>query len=241
MWKLSLLLFLGLLAVNKACEENIIRGCLDELAADMESLRGLPNEDELRRICPGMLETFECIRKRALACRRGTPEEAARRQDDLEDARSAQLFLNIESLVKDLCDEDTSLHKSYIRTHHCTSEYFSEPKMQCRREAEAAYAAYRDLTENLPEGNDIEETGKGECLVQAYAFACIAHDLQTACGEEARAVLGEIIQRSKISKLTTCSDVNIEELKANFLESLNLEEERRDIFSSAFFMIKKKK
>ncbi|KFM83343.1 hypothetical protein X975_12986, partial [Stegodyphus mimosarum] len=113
--------------------------------------------------------------------------------------------------------------------------------MQCRREAEAAYAAYKDLTENLPEESDIEETGNGECLIQAYAFACIAHDLQTACGEEARTVLGEVFQRANIWKLTICSEANIEDLKANFLNSLNLEEERSNIFSSAFNMIKKKK
>ncbi|KFM79226.1 hypothetical protein X975_13874, partial [Stegodyphus mimosarum] len=50
MWKLSLtlLLVLGLLEVNKACEE-IIAECLNELEVDIESRSGLPTEDELRQ------------------------------------------------------------------------------------------------------------------------------------------------------------------------------------------------
>ncbi|KFM65201.1 hypothetical protein X975_17392, partial [Stegodyphus mimosarum] len=68
----------------------------------------LPTEDELRQICPGILETFECIRKKSLVCEGSTPEEAAQQRDDLELARAAQIFLNIEALAKDLCNEDTS-------------------------------------------------------------------------------------------------------------------------------------
>ncbi|KFM62146.1 hypothetical protein X975_00290, partial [Stegodyphus mimosarum] len=146
----------------------------------------------------------------------------------------------MEALAKEMCNEESNLHKSYVRTQPCTREYFSAPKMQCKREAEAAYAAYRDLNEILPAESEEALDDNAMCLLEAYAFACVAHDLQVTCSEEARNVLTGIFQRLKLAKII-CSVSSLDELKTNFLESLELEPERKDVFALAFNSLKKRR
>ncbi|XP_035217847.1 uncharacterized protein LOC118191148 [Stegodyphus dumicola] len=236
--RLTLLLIFGLFGISKACE-GIPRDCVNELEADAIEFNGLPNEEELRRMCPVIMDLFECLRQKFLKCLGTTPEEAAHSTDDPEIAVIAEFFLNVEAFVKEMCNEESNLHKSYVRTQPCTSEYFDDPKMECKREAEAAYVAYRHLTEFLPaEGEEVDKNAM--CLTEAYAFACIAHDLQMKCNEEARNVFTGIFQRLNPLKVI-CSVSSVDELKTHFLKSLDMEPERKDVFSLAFNVLRKRR
>ncbi|XP_035217846.1 uncharacterized protein LOC118191147 [Stegodyphus dumicola] len=238
--RLTLLLILGIFQISTACDD-ILSECSEALESEVELLTGLPNEQELRRICPVFLDVFDCVREKSLKCEGKTAEQAVVSSDDPGDAIAAQLFINMEALAKEICNEESDLRKSYIRTQPCTREYFSKPpKIQCKREAEAAYAAYRDMNEILLAEGEEELDEDAMCLMEAYAFACIAHDLQLTCNEEARNVLTGIFQRLKLSRVS-CSVSSLNELKTNFLESLDLEPERRDVFSLAFNSLKKRK
>ncbi|GFQ78020.1 uncharacterized protein TNCT_692071, partial [Trichonephila clavata] len=70
--------------------------------------------------------------------------------------------------------------------------------------------------------------------VTAYTLACFSAELQGRCGDLARTTFVDFLKRFQSLKWNECSDIDLINLRSKFLDFLDLEEERRGIYSEVF-------
>ncbi|GIY73971.1 uncharacterized protein CEXT_278261, partial [Caerostris extrusa] len=110
----------------------------------------------------------------------------------------------------------------------------SDSRGKCSRDGFTAYQTYQNSVGLFEDENDEVHDSRAWCMGTAYTMACFSADLGESCGEAARTTFVDTLKRFKYLRMTDCTEANIQELKTNFLDSLKLEEDRRNIFYTMF-------
>ncbi|XP_035234014.1 uncharacterized protein LOC118205838 [Stegodyphus dumicola] len=199
----------------ESCDE-----CMAEFAAGFEPFNILPTEEDIRYLCPIKLRQYKCIHNKKSSCSRSPPTE------DLIKAEAAKQH-GEESIVKELCDVRSTLHRNYIKTVPCANNYLKKFGENCIEEGRDEFRKF------LQSGNTSDVNP--QCLSLTYAVGCMAEGLQDACGKAARITFMEILQRTRIWEFDICPREDyIQSGKLMFFNYLNLSGKRRKIFKAAF-------
>ncbi|GIY82615.1 uncharacterized protein CDAR_451931 [Caerostris darwini] len=208
---------------------------------ELQPLRYMPNKEQLERLCPGTLQYIDCHIEVLESC---TGQRILQLSSSSNKSVSgmSKIILNTRHLIREICDEDTTLHKDYIENIECFRGYISFGPFQCRDEAEETA---RQFVENMDSINpDEDKRAERNCLTNAFEIGCIMTGLGRDCGDRARDLMMQILLTFKDSLLETggCSGVRgATGLKVKFLESLNLSDEEKSKFQMAFELVKRRR
>ncbi|KFM79227.1 hypothetical protein X975_13875, partial [Stegodyphus mimosarum] len=213
MWKLNAILLTILGAAKVAITCDSLEQCFEELNESFEALDvTLPTENDLKRMCPLARKSFSCFHRKIKLCTGMTTAERALLKDNEIASNAAETLLNMENMADDLCNNKSTLHRSYVQSVTCANEYFATQEDHFRRKGSSAYEAYKELQNTLPEESDNGMPIKEECLIQAFSLMCLSEDLQKVCGKVAQETFIEIVQGSKYLRYYFCSEGDIQEL-----------------------------
>ncbi|KFM68240.1 hypothetical protein X975_12793, partial [Stegodyphus mimosarum] len=191
----------------QSCDE-----CMAEFAEGFEPFNILPTEEDIRYLCPIKLRQYECIHNQKPTCSLGPPIE------DLRKAAAAKQD-GEESVVKELCNVRSRLHRDYIKTAPCANNYFKKFAENCIEEGRDEFRKF-EQSENISDVNP-------QCLSLTYAVGCMAEGLQEACGKVARITFMDILQRTRIWEFDICPREDyIQSGKSMFFNYLNLSGKR---------------
>ncbi|GFS47839.1 uncharacterized protein TNCV_3598401 [Trichonephila clavipes] len=128
--------------------------CFDlALLDDLKQVKFLPDEDDLKRLCPGILKFIDCEFDNIKDCNGVGIEELAM-SPNKSVATLSSILLNVGSLAAEICDEDNLMHQEYIASVNCFREYFpNNQRNECMKESrELALGFYESL--NVPEDDE---------------------------------------------------------------------------------------
>ncbi|GFT29252.1 uncharacterized protein NPIL_679971 [Nephila pilipes] len=209
------------------------------LRDQLEAIDYIPTtEEQLESLCPPVLEALRCVAEQIEDCtKQGLFELAASENKTV--ALMGNLLLSIGKFVIDICDSNSELHRNYIASITCFKDLAVEPEatIKCHQEGNAVYALYAKSLDLLGQDeSEAEERQDSEhwCMVTAYTFACFSAELQDKCGDVARTTFVDILKRFQSLKWNDCSDIDVHNLRTKFLDFLELEDDRRSIYSEVF-------
>ncbi|GIY82617.1 hypothetical protein CDAR_451941 [Caerostris darwini] len=87
----------------------------DDLAEGLSRVNFLPNEQQLRELCPKTLQQVACLVQEAESCTGKTVEELA----SIADPTFAKIITGARSLIQDICDENSQFRKDYLESRDC--------------------------------------------------------------------------------------------------------------------------
>ncbi|GFY53367.1 uncharacterized protein TNIN_112561 [Trichonephila inaurata madagascariensis] len=204
-------------------------------------------EEHLETLCPLVLESMRCIADEIETCIKMDIFQLAASENKTLSA-IGNLFMNTGKFIMDLCDKESDLRRNYLASASCFKDLVvdPEPTMKCHREGNAVYELYAKSLNLLAEqsnevtdnevSEEVEEREGSEhwCMVTAYTLACFSAELQDRCGGLARTTFVDFLKRFQSLKWNECSDIDLINLRSKFLDFLELEEERRGIYSEVF-------
>ncbi|KFM68688.1 hypothetical protein X975_18336, partial [Stegodyphus mimosarum] len=226
MWRILLMLFAvfqGVLSKEATCSQDAFRACIHLYPkAQMDEIGVAPDGNELIAVCPSAHEFFDCIKNFVSEC-------------FLPGDETTESLLVTGDLVKEICDEESEIHKDYIHSVQC---YKSLEKSNvgpfCERRAEALYNAYLHfLREEIEDVDDADRTRHRYCIETAYKIACISLAILEDCDEVAHLTFLEVVHRSQ-SLRTICSQDMVEELNTMFLDFMEEDDAERRLLTLAF-------
>ncbi|GBM04630.1 hypothetical protein AVEN_75585-1 [Araneus ventricosus] len=219
--------------------------CQDfELRRELERIGWVPTtEEQLERFCPPTMTALRCAVATIQECV-GKDLVELSTSDNKTAAAFAHGIVATRNLITDICTPGTEMRENYLSSISCFKELMTdaESTRKCQQQGYAVYATYEQSEALL--GNEIPvEDKKREtvCMVTAYALACFAVELHDTCGEVARKTFVDTLKRFQFLKRNECTEADINNLKTEFLDFLQLEEQRRSIFSSVFESKKRRK
>ncbi|GBM04631.1 hypothetical protein AVEN_75586-1 [Araneus ventricosus] len=219
--------------------------CQDfELRRELERIGWVPTtEEQLERFCPPTMTALRCAVETLQECV-GRDLVELSTSDNKTAAAFAHGIVATRSLITDICTPGTEMRENYLSSISCFKELISDPEatIKCQQQGYAVYTAYEQSRALL--GNEIaveDKESETECMANAYALGCFAAELHDTCGEVARKTFVDTLKRFQFLKRNECSEEHIRNLKTEFLDFLQLEEQRRSIFSSVFESKKRRK
>ncbi|CAL1270113.1 unnamed protein product [Larinioides sclopetarius] len=237
--KLAALIFSFMIAGSLACSDD---HCKDpNLANELLAVRFLPSGKQLENLCPKVLTFLEC-EKEYFECQGQSLEELASSSDKTV-ASNANAMLGGISLVRDLCDEDSSFHHGYTESVECFRGYIANAGRMCHQDVARPLDDFFDVL--YPSEDDITEGAFSEirCLRETLELACVIDNLSDACGSVAQETAMTVLRKMKPAlKQKICEGVeNSAELKSRFLDFLEFDDEKRERVQGILDLIKRRK
>ncbi|GIY89072.1 uncharacterized protein CEXT_112501 [Caerostris extrusa] len=200
----------------------------------------LPNKEQLLKLCPKTLQYFVCENRNVKTCTGKSIQELSLLDD--QDAKQFRMFLKLEKIVLEVCNENSTLHKDYVDTIECFRDFLRKPNTVCEKETPKAEEKILEILNNI--GDSHELYLKKRCLEAAFEAACFTLQLEETCGEAARTTAITLLQMLKGvwgSEECTGLENGGAELKARFLDALGLDESRKSKFQIAFDLVRKRR
>ncbi|CAL1270097.1 unnamed protein product [Larinioides sclopetarius] len=244
----SCYLLFAFLAIQGSVVMGFIENCDADKCRDLKLMRELERidwlpttEEQLDTFCPPVLKLLQCGIESIQECTgKGIIELST--TDNKTAAAIGHGILSIRNILTDICTPGTQFRENYLSSISCVKDLVMdpEPTMKCYQEGHAVFATYEQSKALL--GNSVEvKENESLCLVTAYTLACFTSELHDTCGEVARKTFLDTLKRFQSFKWNDCAEANIRNLKNEFLEFLELEEQQRTIFSSVFELKKRRK
>ncbi|XP_035224232.1 uncharacterized protein LOC118196855 [Stegodyphus dumicola] len=228
MWRISviLLLVIGSVKLIKACDTD---KCFEGVDFDVENL---PSEEELKIVCPKISKAFECADETVHACTGYRLDELAETSSNITAAKVAFLMVITQDMFESVCSEVSVTHRAYVESRQCYNQYFSTPKTKCLDEAKAAYRVYEATKGDTSKA-------KQSCVHLVYVLVCLSHEIQEECGETAKFLFETLMTKTLMWRHIDCGLEDVAEIKTTFLQTLELEGERKVFFENAFWELLK--
>ncbi|CAL1270115.1 unnamed protein product [Larinioides sclopetarius] len=227
-----------MIAGSLACSDD---HCKDiSLANELLEVKFLPSGKQLGTLCPKVLTFLEC-EKEFIECSEGRSLEEFASSDEAK-AEAARAMLNGISLIRDLCDEDSSFHNDYIVSVDCFRDFILDAGRMCRENvAEPIEKFFEELYPS--EDDRAEALAEIGCLRDAFEVACIMDNLGDSCGSVAQRTAMTALEKLKDAiKSGSCAGVeNAADLKSRFLDFLELEDEERSKVQGIFDLFKRRR
>ncbi|CAL1270096.1 unnamed protein product, partial [Larinioides sclopetarius] len=219
--------------------------CQDfELRTELQRIGWVPTtEEQLNRFCPPIMMGLRCAVETIQECI-GKDLVELSTSDNKTAAAFGHGVVATRNLITDICTPGTKMRENYLSSISCSKDllFDPEPMIKCGRQAYAFYDKYEESRALL--GNQIpveDRESEADCMLSVYKFACFAAELHDTCGEDAYKTLIDIFKRFQLLKWSECTEANIRDLKTDFLDLLELEEQRRSLFSTVFESQKRRK
>ncbi|GIX92331.1 uncharacterized protein CDAR_621861 [Caerostris darwini] len=201
---------------------------------EIESLRFMPNEEQLNRLCPRTIQYMNCLIETMETCAGQTLEQLST-TGNATVAPIAKLIIDVRTLFNELCDESSTLHKEYVANIECIRGYIPFGPRQCRQQVGVIAA---DLLQNIDIGEDNDvKLAERTCLVDTFEIGCVVIGLGRECGDGARELLASVLLRIKDSVIAQIDCKNVPDtlgVKDKFLDALDLNDDERSKFEIAF-------
>ncbi|GIX84991.1 uncharacterized protein CEXT_100431 [Caerostris extrusa] len=138
--------------------------------------------------------------------------------------------------VGDVCNKESEFRQKYLSSISCFKEVYlnSNSKFKCSRQGSAAFQIYQNSVGLLVNETEEVQRNRAWCISKAYGLACFSADLGESCGEATRTTFVDTLKRFKYMRMSDCTEETMQELKTNFLDYLQLEDEKRHIFYTMF-------
>ncbi|GIX92304.1 uncharacterized protein CDAR_621751 [Caerostris darwini] len=207
-----------------------------EMKEELERVTWMPTtEEQLDKICPMLQNALRCVANHLEECH-GRELAVIATSDNKTVAAMGFITLSMSTLVGDVCNKESEFRQKYLSNIACFKNLalVSDSKGKCSRDGFTAYQTYQNSVGLFEDENDEVHDSRAWCMSTAYTMACFSADLGQSCGEAARTTFVDTLKRFKYLRMTDCTEANIQELKTNFLDSLKLEEDRRNIFYTMF-------
>ncbi|KAF8773486.1 hypothetical protein HNY73_016145 [Argiope bruennichi] len=214
-----------------------------ELRREMENIGYVPTtEEQLNKLCPPALKAVQCATETIQGCV-GRPLTELSTSDNKTVAGFAHGVVSTGNLIIDICTPGTDFRDSYLANVVCFKELVTDPEatIKCHQQGMNVYNSYKQSRDALSNEITDEDEERESCMVTAYRLACFASKLHDKCGENARKTFVDTLKKFQYLKWSDCTEAHIHNLKTEFLESLQLEEQRKNIFSSVFESKKRRK
>ncbi|GFQ84925.1 uncharacterized protein TNCT_227451 [Trichonephila clavata] len=204
----------------------------------LNEIRKFPNKEQLAVLCPIAFKYIECTFDTIKECT-GIDIEELMLNESLSEWN--MFLVSMESLLVDLCDEDSSFHKDYIASADCVWRVIDEePNPECELQGIKRGREFLNATGISPEDMDENQRAEINCLEMPAIAACITSYLQRHCGEAARRAVLHVVREFKPLIQQECSSDNVLKLKRDFLDYLNLEDEEKHAYHSVFEILKRR-
>ncbi|XP_055949779.1 uncharacterized protein LOC129984041 isoform X2 [Argiope bruennichi] len=204
---------------------------------ELAQLEYRPNREELLRLCPSILDFFNCYFRGVKNCLGREVEEIAESGDGIASS-IAKSLLSTRSLAVEMCDEYSTLHKNYLENVECFESLVVEDSPVCTQKGGMYADAFLRHFHNLENENlDWEEL---YCLERLYALACFAEQVEMTCGEVARKTFLNILEKVRGATFVECDIENPLSLKRSFFDFLELGGKRSELYRSVFQTFRKR-
>ncbi|GFQ92513.1 uncharacterized protein TNCT_281511 [Trichonephila clavata] len=225
------------LGIFSSC--NLLRCNSPAVRDQLQAMNWVPTtEEHLQTLCPPVLRSLRCLGEEVKICINMDVNQLATSENKTLNI-IGNLFLNVGQFATEICSNETDLRRNYLASVSCFKDLYEdpEPQMKCHRDGDAIYSLYARSLDLLGEvQNEVREGEISErfCMVSAYVLACFTANLQDRCGNVARATFVDILRRFHYLKWKECPDIDLINLKTKFLNFLELEEGKKDIYSEVF-------
>ncbi|GBM26012.1 hypothetical protein AVEN_141973-1 [Araneus ventricosus] len=188
---------------------------------ELQTMRYMPSERQLQRLCPKALGYLTCIFDIVENCV-GHTVEILTLSSNKSVASTAKALVEIDYLTVDLCDKKSWFRRAYLANIDCFRRFISRNTRLCQKEAKHEIEGFVNSF-NLTDGI-INATVSAElqCIEGAFEYVCLSDKLRCACCEYARWTYVTILERlSPILREMHC--LQVEEtsiLKEEFLDFL---------------------
>ncbi|XP_054716378.1 uncharacterized protein LOC129225875 [Uloborus diversus] len=196
MWAVIVLLFLadkafadGIKDVD--CEQRAFRVCNPE----MRRIDFPGSEDDLNAACPIFISRAECLNNYDEVC--------ATKEEDSREFKPGQ-FKKVLDLLKDVCNNNSLLHKVLSENMGCIKESVENAGDVCtpqRSVLRKTYIAQRDIDY---ESESFDEMMKFQCLLTYNMLSCVTGEISRRCGDVTKSAVQEITFRSDILQSERC-------------------------------------
>ncbi|CAL1270100.1 unnamed protein product [Larinioides sclopetarius] len=146
--------------------------CDDSPLEELARLEFRPKKSELLRLCPSILDFFNCYFKGVKKCLGTDVSEIAESGDGIASV-IAESLLKARSLAVTMCDKESTLRKDYLANVECFDRLVEERSDACRENSATYAEAFLRQRHNLKEENvDWEEL---DCLKTNISnfFLCV--------------------------------------------------------------------
>ncbi|GIY58012.1 uncharacterized protein CEXT_478421 [Caerostris extrusa] len=210
--------------------------CFDESPMkELYQVLFMPSKDQLLRLCPKILEYVACEFDTIKICVGQSLEDLATSSNRSVASFSSGL-LGVRGLLRDVCDEESTLHKDYVAEIDCYRRYVAFGSMLCVDEARSVTNDFMDTVENLIDHDTGNVNDELQCLRAAYDLACRANELKDFCGVRAQKAFVNIFRRMKgvLGEIFCPNDGDFTHLRQKFLDTMNLQANERNRIEEIF-------
>nr|ALJ10893.1 hypothetical protein [Dolomedes sulfureus] len=241
MWFPGLLLLFAFTSVIADVSDDIEECAKEFDVEDVESWVDTKGSEDVEVICPMVVNFFSCMEEVLKSETGMTLEEMAELTEGTDIGGSVELVLNVRNLAVDLCTEGSQLNTDLMADIECVDD-LENPFEACEEKAVAAYNAFSGFANKVEEEAEDEDFDPDfPCMKAAYQSACIASAIHDKCGRRAFDTYNTIVKRSTIFKNAICSEQDLANAKTTFLDSLEMEENKKELFRLAFDLRKRRK
>ncbi|GBM04604.1 hypothetical protein AVEN_75567-1 [Araneus ventricosus] len=206
---------------------------------ELGEVRFMPNAQQLREYCPKMLRFLDCNIDAVQSCAGKTIDELAASSNQ-SGAEEIAALLGIGSLVRDLCNPHSTLHKDYVANIECFRGFVIVGSRLCSLEA-------RETMEDFYTKSNIEKSGLDDalnaeikCLEMGYEVTCLSIRLGESCGESARSALVTVVRRLRGLLEAQCEG-GPSDLKTKFYNYMEVDDEQMRKIKEMFELFRRRR
>ncbi|GIX92313.1 uncharacterized protein CDAR_621781 [Caerostris darwini] len=195
----------------------------------------LPNDEQLRDLCPKASQYTNCMIEEAETCLGRTVEEMER----CSHPTFGKMLSGGRSLARDICDENSQFRQDYLASRECYKGFSIIGARHC------AYEALRtaDILMKLSNEPSEEEVAARKCLLETHTYTCLIMELRNSCGETAQKVFVGVFSRLKGTSSSICNsnEAAASEIRTKLFDILNIQGEVRSEVDTALDLLIKRR
>ncbi|CAL1270122.1 unnamed protein product [Larinioides sclopetarius] len=195
---------------------------------ELKTIRYMPSERQLHRLCPKALEYLTCIFNIVENCI-GHTVEVLNLSSNKSVASTAKALVNIDYITVAICDKESWLRRAYLANIDCFRRFISRNTRLCQKEVKHEIEKFVNSFNLTEEVTNSTVSVELQCLEGAFEYVCLSNKLRCTCCEYARWTYVTVLEKlSPILREMYC--LQVEEtsiLKDDFLDFLYDDEESK--------------
>ncbi|CAL1270119.1 unnamed protein product [Larinioides sclopetarius] len=205
---------------------------------DLGEVRFMPSAQQLREYCPKMLRFLDCNIDTIESCVGKTINDLAA-SGNQSVAEEVAAILGVGSLVRDLCNPHTTLHKDYVANIDCFRGFVIPGSRLCSLEAKETMEDFYTKANIEKGGLDDALNAEIRCLELGYEITCVSISLGESCGESARGAFVNVVRRLKGVLEGQCGG-GVSDLKTKFYNYMEVGDEEMIKMKETFELFRRR-
>ncbi|GBM26014.1 hypothetical protein AVEN_141974-1 [Araneus ventricosus] len=206
---------------------------------ELEDVRYMPNAQQLREYCPKILRFLDCNIGTVQSCVGQSISDLAASSNQSV-AEEVAALLGVGSLVRDLCNPHSTLHKDYVANIECFRGFIVVGTRLCTLEARETLDDFYAKSNIEVGGLDDALNAEIRCLKMGFEVTCLSMRLGESCGESAQSAFVTVVRRLKGLMESQCEGGQ-SALKTKLYNYMEVDDEKMSKMKETFELFRRRR